>query len=80
LNAELSDALDVQFDVPGAYGGPDARYLVSFDHSNGGKRRTRVIEFAEPVRREIDFFFKDPTKTNPFSDSQYVKIAEYANL
>ena len=80
LNAELSDALDVQFDLPGAYGGPDARYLVSFDHSNGGKRRTRVIEFSEYARREIDFFFKNPEKTDPFSDEQYVEIAEYANL
>lgn len=80
LSAELNDNLDVQFDIPSTYGGSDAKYLVSFDHSNGGKRRTRVIEFVEHIRREIDFFFKDSERTDPFSDEQYVEIAEYANL
>lgn len=80
LSAELNDDLEIRFDVPSVYSGPDAKYLVSFGYFNGGQQRTQVTEYTGHSRREIDFFFKDPEKTDPFSDEQYVEIAEYANL
>lgn len=80
LSVKLQDRIEVRFDVPSVYGGSDTKYLVSFGYFNGGQRRTQVIEYTGHTRREIDFFFKDPKKTNPFSDEQYVEIAEYTNL
>lgn len=80
LSAELQDRIEVRFDVPSISGGSDSKYLVSFSYFNGGQRRTQVTEYTANSRRKIDFFFKDPEKTDPFTDEQYIEVAEYANL
>ena len=80
MSVEQQNRIEVRFDTPSVCGGPDAMYLVSFSYFNGGQQRTQVIEYTGLSRREIDFFFKDPEKTDPFSDEQYVEIAEYTNL
>lgn len=67
--------LNVKFEVPRVDGGPETKYLVS-----ASREQTKVIEYANHVRREIEFFFKNPDKTNPFVDDQYIEVAEYADL
>lgn len=67
--------LDVKFEVPRADGGPETKYLVS-----ASCEQTKVIEYANHVRREIEFFFKSSNKTDPFVDDQYIEVAEYADL
>lgn len=72
--------LNVKFEVSRSDGGPEARYLVSMGPGWGGHQQTKVTEYGNHVRREIEFFFKDPGKTNPFTDDQYIEVTEYADL
>lgn len=67
--------INVSFEVPSQDGRPATRYLVSLFGL-----RTTVTEYGDHIRRDINFFFVNPDKTDPFVDAQYVEIAEYADL
>lgn len=72
--------LNVKFEVPRLDGGPETQYLVSMEPGWGGHQQTKVTEYGNHVRREIEFFFKNSSKTNPLTDGQYIEVTEYADL
>lgn len=80
LKDDVGCGLNIRFEVPRPDGGPEMRYMVSMDSGQVGCRQTKVVEYATHARREIEFFFKDPNKTDPFVDDQYIEITEYADL
>jgi len=54
--------------------------LVSLSYQIGEEHQTRVTECTNHVRREIDFYFKNPKNNDPFIDGQYIEVTEYADL
>lgn len=80
LSGKNYSYISVRFDVPSVSGGAESKYIVTITTEADGSSTTQVTEYPAGTRREIEFYFKDKNKTNPFVDRQYVEITEYTDF
>ncbi len=80
LGGKSCSDVNVRFDVPSVSGGAESKYIVTIATLVNNSKITRVTEYPASTRREIDFYFRDKNKTNPFVDQQYVEVTEYTDF
>lgn len=80
LGGDQDFSFSVEFEVSDINKASSMKYLVSLSYQITRDRQTRVTEYTDHIRREIDFYFKNPRNNDPFVDNQYIEVTEYADL
>lgn len=80
LGGKSYSNIKVRFDAPSVSGGAESKYIVAIGTLADKSQYTLVTEYPANARREIEFYFKDLNKTDPFVDQQYIEVTEYIDF